>query len=202
MPVVNSDSDNTVIHGKGEPVPIYTVPIQGKHHGEPPAIVLVDPLYAKNAASVMRTCAAYGIGQLWWTGDRITLELDHAGRWPREERMKGYRSVKLFNHDRPLEFFDRGIVPVAIELDPTATNLVHFEHPDNAVYVFGPEDGSVTSPILRLCHWRVQIPTRHCLNLGQAVSTVLWDRHYKRYLAGKEPALKPSEALAEPRGLQ
>jgi hypothetical protein len=34
------------------------------------------------------------------------------------------------------------------------------------------------------------------------VSTVLWDRHYKRYLAGKEPEIKPSDALAEQRGMQ
>ena len=193
---------NTTITGKGEPIGIYTVPTEGAHRGADLAVVLCDPVYAKNAASAMRTCAAYGVTQLWWTGDRITLELKGKGRWPREERMKGYKSVQLFNHERPLDFFDKGVVPVAIELDPTATSLLHFEHPDRAVYVFGPEDGSIYHPILRRCYWRVQIPTRHCLNLGQAISTVLWDRHYKRWLAGKEQDIPPGEALAEERGLQ
>src|SRR5262245_25863265 len=67
--------DNTHIIGKGNPEPIYTVPAQGKMVGAAPAIVLVDPLYAKNCASVLRTCAAYGIEQLWWTGERVRLEL-------------------------------------------------------------------------------------------------------------------------------
>src|SRR5688572_1625794 len=102
---------NSMIHGKGEPVPLYTVPTDGQMVGEPPAVVLCDPLYAKNAASAMRTCSAYGIGQLWWTGERVTLELKRQGRWPREERIKGYRSVRLFNHERPLDFF-RDAVPV------------------------------------------------------------------------------------------
>jgi tRNA(Leu) C34 or U34 (ribose-2'-O)-methylase TrmL len=196
-------SDNTRITGKGNPEPIYTVPAEGKLVGVTPAVVLVDPLYAKNCASVLRTCAAYGIGQLWWTGERVRLELDRAGRWPREERMKGYKSVKLLNHERPLDFFT-GAVPVAIELDRTATNLLHFEHPDNAVYFFGPEDGSIYPPYLRLCHWRVQIPTRHCLNLGQAVATLLWDRLYKRWSSGKEPELTPQQVLemGERRGMQ
>jgi tRNA(Leu) C34 or U34 (ribose-2'-O)-methylase TrmL len=193
---------NTKITGKGEPVGIYTVPLEGQHRGADVAVVLCDPLYAKNAASAMRTCAAYGVTQLWWTGERLSLELKDRGRWPREERMKGYKSVHLFQHERPLDFFEKGIVPVAIELDPTATSLLHFQHPDRAVYVFGPEDGSIYHPILRLCHWRVQIPTRHCLNLGQAISTVLWDRHYKRWLAGLEQEIPPREALAEDRGYQ
>ena len=91
---------NTRIIGKGHPEEIYTVPSPGQLRGEAPAVVLIDPLYAKNCASVMRTCAAYGIGQLWWTGNRVTLELERAGRWPREERdryrgwlLAGYQEV-------------------------------------------------------------------------------------------------------------
>lgn len=196
--------DNSRIIGKGQSEPIYTVPAEGKMLGIAPAIVLVDPLYAKNCASVLRTCAAYGIEQLWWTGERVRLELDRAGRWPREERMKGYKAVKLYNHERPLDFFPKDVTPVAIELDRTATNLLHFEHPDNAVYLFGPEDGSIYQPYLRLCHWRIQIPTRHCLNLGQAVATLLWDRLYKRWMAGKEPEMTPQQVLeiGEKRGMQ
>jgi tRNA(Leu) C34 or U34 (ribose-2'-O)-methylase TrmL len=51
---------------------------------------------------------------------------------------------------------------------------------------------------LRHCHRFVRIPTRHCLNLATAVSTVLYDRHLKRVLAGLE---EPHE-LAELRGEQ
>jgi tRNA(Leu) C34 or U34 (ribose-2'-O)-methylase TrmL len=31
----------------------------------------------------------------------------------------------------------------------------------------------------RFCHRFVKIPTKHCLNLANAVATVLYDRHAK-----------------------
>ncbi len=60
-----------------------------------------------------------------------------------------------------------------------------FEHPENALYVFGPEDGSIPRVLLGHCHRFVVIPTRHCLNLATAVASVLWDWAYKRWLSGK-----------------
>jgi hypothetical protein len=40
-----------------------------------------------------------------------------------------------------------GVTPVAVELRPDAESLVTFEHPEEALYVFGPEDGG-TRPYL------------------------------------------------------
>lgn len=57
--------------------------------------------------------------------------------------------------------------------------LQHFTHPDDALYVFGPEDGGLRSETLRHCHAFVAIPTLHCLNLSMAVGTVLYDRMTK-----------------------
>jgi tRNA(Leu) C34 or U34 (ribose-2'-O)-methylase TrmL len=70
----------------------------------------------------------------------------------------------------------------------------NFEHPPNAVYVFGPEDGSVSKPHINHCHRFVVIPTKHCLNLATAVATMLWDRQYKGWLSGEhEDSTTPGE---------
>jgi tRNA(Leu) C34 or U34 (ribose-2'-O)-methylase TrmL len=61
-----------------------------------------------------------------------------------------------------------------------------FQHPDNAVYVFGPEDGSIPQVLRRHCHRFVKIPAKHCTNLAAAVYIVLYDRAYKHYLATGE----------------
>jgi hypothetical protein len=90
--------------------------------------------------------------------------------------------------ERPFEAFDAAAVPVAVELRRNAESLITFTHPDNAVYVFGPEDGSLDRAVLELCHRFVVIPTRHCTNLAAAVYTVLYDRHAKRVIAGTEQA--------------
>jgi len=101
--------------------------------------------------------------------------------------MKGFSDVDIMLHDRPLDHFPKSVVPIAVELLPNSENLYQFEHPENAVYVFGPEDGSVDPAVRALCHRRVFIPTRHCVNLAAAVYLVLYDRKFKQYLAGTEP---------------
>ena len=157
--------------------------------GQIPSIVLCDPRYAFNVGMTVRLASCYGIGQVWFTGDRVRLEIEKKGKLPREERMKGYKDVDIVNYDRPLDAFPRDAVPVAVEVRPNSERLQDFEHPENAVYVFGPEDGSVPDPILHKCHRFVVIPTPFCLNLATAVATVLWDRTLKQHLGGKNIGL-------------
>ena len=63
--------------------------------------------------------------------------------------MKGYRHVELIAADDAFDHFERGgVTPVAVELGAQVESLVEFVHPDQALYVFGPEDGSLPKPIL------------------------------------------------------
>jgi len=159
--------------------------------GVAPAVALINPKYSRNVGSTLRLASCYGFRQVWYTGDRI--KLDGAQRLPREERMKGYKEVDLIQYDRVFDQFARGIVPVAVEVRENSEPLTTFEHPENALYVFGPEDGSIPSVMLQHCHRFVVIPTRHCLNLATAVATILYDRMYKRHLQGKENFIVPGE---------
>ena len=167
--------------------------------GRPPAVVLIDPKYAHNVGMVVRLASCYGLSQVWFTGERVSLDIAYRRRLPREERMKGYADVEIINYDYPFEQFEDA-VPVAVEVRKTSEPLHAFEHPPNAVYVFGPEDGSVAKPHISHCHRFVVIPTKHCLNLATAVATVLWDRQYKGWLNGEaEEPSTPGEF--EGRGL-
>jgi tRNA(Leu) C34 or U34 (ribose-2'-O)-methylase TrmL len=169
--------------------------------GRPPAVVLIDPKYPHNVGAALRACSCWGIGQLWWTGDRVTLDVPRGRRLPREERMKGYRAVEMVRDDRVFDRFEPGsVTPVAVELRPQAESLLTFEHPEDALYVFGPEDGSLPKGVRVVCHRFVVIPTHHCLNLAAAVNVVLYDRRLKRHLAGLEPVGPMCEVLREHRG--
>jgi tRNA(Leu) C34 or U34 (ribose-2'-O)-methylase TrmL len=176
-------------------------PIIGKKSktvGVAPAIILSNPKYAHNVGHIVRAASCFGITQVWYTGDRVRLDIEEKGRLPREERMKGYKEVNLINFDYPFDQFPDA-TPVAIELRPNAENLFEFEHPDNAVYVFGPEDGSIGQVDRKHCHRFVYIPTHFCVNLSAAVYMVLWDRKLKGYLNGTEQPLHISEVLKEER---
>jgi tRNA(Leu) C34 or U34 (ribose-2'-O)-methylase TrmL len=153
-----------------------------KKEGKTPSIILINPKYPANVAKVIRLAAAFDIPQVWWTGDRVSVDPSKGERLPREERMKGYKKVEIRQFDHPLGpdgQFPRGVTPVAVEVRDNAQKLPEFEHPENPVYVFGPEDGSLTRVHTQHCHQFVIIPTKHCLNLATAVTAVLYDRMLK-----------------------
>lgn len=165
-----------------------------------PAIVLSNPRYPHNVGAVVRGASCYGVKQVWVSGTRVAEQVWASKRIPREERMKGFADVDIVLADDPFNHFGRDVTPVAVELLQGSENLLTFEHPKNPVYVFGPEDGSVPDRWRGLCHRRVFIPTRHCLNLGVAVSTLLYDRQMKMYFSGEIEALPMEAVLAEDRG--
>jgi len=69
---------------------------------------------------------------------------------------------------------------VAVELIDSAVSLPEFQHPENAFYLFGPEDGSLDKKTAAACKYKVFIPTFHCMNLAATVHVVLYDRAVKR----------------------
>jgi tRNA(Leu) C34 or U34 (ribose-2'-O)-methylase TrmL len=120
-----------------------------------PGVVLIDPKFSHNVGATIRACSCFGIESFVWTGSRI--ELSKYQRLPREERMKGYKSVQFENHQRPFDLFDH-FTPVCVEVYEQSEPLTTFEHPENALYVFGPGDGKVPQVVRRLCHRFVHIP--------------------------------------------
>lgn len=162
-----------------------------------PGVVLIDPKFSHNVGAAIRACSCFGVESLVWTGTRI--ELSKYTRLPREERMKGYRSVQFVNHQRPFELFEN-VTPVCVEVYENSQPLTTFEHLQNALYVFGPEDGAVPQVIRRLCHQFVHIPAHFCLNLSAALNVVLAHRLISRQLRGQEPLLPLREMLHEVRG--
>jgi tRNA(Leu) C34 or U34 (ribose-2'-O)-methylase TrmL len=160
-----------------------------KPGGKPPAVILENPKFAHNVGAVLRACSCYGMKQLIFTGTRVPMPAEGRTkkdtRLPREERMKGYKDVDLVNTDYPFDRFEK-IPVVGVELSPGAQPLTWYDHPDDCLYVFGPEDGSLCKSFRRYCHTMLYIPSRHCLNLAAAVYTVLYDRQHKLLMRGQE----------------
>jgi tRNA(Leu) C34 or U34 (ribose-2'-O)-methylase TrmL len=163
-----------------------------------PAIVLIDPKYPHNVGAAIRACSCFAVDSLVWTGERVNPS--KYSRLPREERMKGYRHVDFRNHSRPFDLLPKDCVPVCVEVYDNSEPLTTFDHPENAVYVFGPEDGYVPQAIRKLCHRFVHIPAHFCLNLSAAVNVILAHRLMSRQISGKAPLLPLRDMLREVRG--
>jgi tRNA(Leu) C34 or U34 (ribose-2'-O)-methylase TrmL len=192
------ESENTM-SDNGEKVRDAQWPFKAAMPGVFPAIIMYDPRDPFNVGAAVRAASCFGVSQVWLTGRRCAEKVWDQKRIPREERMKGFKDVDIVLDDEPLNHF-ADPVPVAVELLPNSENLLAFEHPSKAVYLFGPEDGSVPYGVRGLCHRRVFIPTRHCTNLGAAIYIVLYDRLMKQYLSGEIESLPIGDVLNEPRG--
>lgn len=158
-------------------------------------IVCENPKYVENLGGVIRAAACFEAERVLWTGTRIPHELNsherrvvkktsggHAKvRHLRQFRMKDYVEVDYHHNERPFdELFTStsAPIPICVEFDGSE-NLADFTHPNHAIYVFGPEDGSVGWQLRRLCHRFVRIPSKFCLNLAASVNVILADRAMK-----------------------
>lgn len=154
-------------------------------------VLLVDPKTPFNVGAVIRACSIFDVRLLRWSGPRIEEaearraagSTAHKDRMPREERMKDYAGVDWkpsVNSERPLQEF-AGLEPVCVEFVPGAQLLPTFEHPERAVYIFGPEDGNVPKGLRVNCHHFVRIPAanRTPFNLAASVNLMLYDRFVK-----------------------
>jgi len=63
-----------------------------------------------------------------------------------------------------------------VELVLGAQPLPEFEHPENAHYIFGPEDGSLSQTLINQADYIVYVPTQGCMNLAASVNVLLYDR--------------------------
>jgi tRNA(Leu) C34 or U34 (ribose-2'-O)-methylase TrmL len=152
-----------------------------------PAIALYNPKYPHNVGSCVRALSCFGGRTLIFSGKRIPIEGTKKDvRLPREERMKGYYDVTMLNDDYFFNRFNKDITPVAVEVRDNSESLVNFQHPENPLYVFGPEDGSLERVVLQHCKRFVVIPSKHCLNLAAAVNIILYDRLLKKGVTRRE----------------
>lgn len=141
----------------------------------PVAIGLINPKSASNVGAVMRAAGCYQAGHIYYTGERFaraakyhTDTKNHASNIP----LTAVENISEHAHDRKI---------ICIELAEGAIPLPEFQHPVNALYIFGPEDGSIPQSLIDQSHATVYIPTIGCMNLAATVNVVLYDRLAKSH---------------------
>lgn len=132
---------------------------------------LVNPKSPENVGMVMRAAGCYAASKVFYTGTRF----DRARQFFTDTKNM-HEKIPLQRTEDLLASVPAGVKIVAVELVEGATPLMHFTHPSQAYYIFGPEDGSLTQEILDACDAVIYIPTIGCMNLAATVNVVLYDR--------------------------
>lgn len=135
-------------------------------------IGLVNPKTPANVGAVLRAAGCYGASMVAIAGGRGHAM---AMRAP-TDTSHSVRSIPTIFVDQIMQAHPAGAVPIAVDLVDDAESLVTFQHPPQAFYIFGPEDGTLGGETLKSCARRVFVPTRFCMNLAATVNVVLYDR--------------------------
>ncbi len=136
-------------------------------------VALTRPKAPANVGTAMRAAANFGAEGLLLEGVRFPvthLPTDVDKMW---------RHTPVTMVEDAIDSAPVGVVPVAIEITEGARPLPTFCHPERAMYIFGPEDGSIRVSTLERCPLTISIPSLRCLNLGTCVAVVLYDRMAK-----------------------
>lgn len=137
-------------------------------------IGLVNPKNPVNVGMIMRAAGCYEADAVFYSGVRFARAQKFAA-----DTKNANRKIALVEVENLLDEIPAGAELVAVELIEGATPLMDFVHPDNAYYLFGPEDGSIKKELLDHCKHVVYIPTIGCMNLAATVHVVLYDRMAK-----------------------
>ena len=134
-------------------------------------IGLTNPKSPTNVGAVMRAAGCYQVDEVKYPGQRY------------EKAAKFHTDTKSATRTIPLtgvESFLDNLAPetkiVCVELAEGATPLPRFKHPENAIYIFGPEDGSIAQDVADRADHVVYVPTVGCMNLAATVNVLLYDR--------------------------
>lgn len=134
-------------------------------------IGLQNPKSATNVASILRAAGCFGVSSVFYTGQRFR----HAKEFNADTKSY-HRVIPTVGVDCLQAVIPGGASIVGVELVEGATPLPDFVHPDNAFYLFGPEDGSLEPSLVSICDHVVYIPTFNSLNLAATANVVLYDR--------------------------
>ena len=139
------------------------------------AVIGLDrPKCPANVGGVMRAAGCYGAAMVAIAGRRFS-------RAPTDVLKQWRRTPLIFTEDLRL-VVPYACVPVAVDLIPGAASLAEYQHPEQAYYIFGAEDGTLGHRVTSWCRDVVYVPmVAGCMNLAATVNVVLYDRMAKAH---------------------
>lgn len=134
-------------------------------------IGLVNPKTPTNMGAIMRAAGCYQVSSVRYTGERFSYAVKY-----HTDTKDIHGKIPLCNVESLLADLPTDTKIVCVELVEGATLLSEFRHPQQAIYIFGPEDGCIPQGVIDQADHVLYIPTIGCMNLAATVNVVLYDR--------------------------
>ena len=125
-----------------------------------------------NVGNLLRSAHSFG-ASFFFTVDPV---VDVEGMRD-SDTSDAFGHIPFYNFKSPADLLlPRQTALVAVELIEDSVDLPSFRHPQQAVYVLGPEKGNVSDAMLARCDHVIKIPMKFCVNVGVAGAIVMYDR--------------------------
>ena len=142
------------------------------------SIGLSNPKSPDNVNSVKRAAGNFHVDAIFYTGSRYPRAVKLNPAAPNMSRDISLNipvtAVPCLINEETSQ-----LKIVCVEFAEGAVPLPEFQHPDKALYIFGPEDGSLSQALIDQADAVIFIPTNGCMNLSATVHVVLYDRLLK-----------------------
>lgn len=125
--------------------------------------------------AIIRAAGCFDATSIYYTGTRY----DRAKPFHTDTHQAANQNILQHHVDDLIQAAPDDCTIVCVDLIEGACSLAEFEHPDKALYIFGPEDGSIKQDIIDQADTAVFIASKACLNLAASVNIVLYDRSSK-----------------------
>lgn len=145
-------------------------------------IGLTNPKSPTNVGAVMRAAGCYQVDQVLYTGRRYEQAAKYNKDTLKTDTKNAQGKIPLLavedfiNIKGILENISSTTKIICVDLVEGATPLPHFIHPPQAIYIFGPEDGTIKQQVIDSADDVVYVPTVGCMNLAASVNVLLYDR--------------------------
>lgn len=137
-------------------------------------IALTNPKSPSNVGSALRAAGCFAADRILYTGNRYDIAKKFATDTQNAAESVAIDKVEDFLANKPA-----AMKLVCVDLVEGAVPLPSFTHPEQAMYLFGPEDGSIKQELIDQADHVVYMPTNGSLNLAASVNIVLYDRKAK-----------------------
>ncbi|WOT04012.1 RNA methyltransferase [Shewanella youngdeokensis] len=140
------------------------------------AIGLVNPKSPTNVGGIMRAAGCYQADAVFYTGKRYPLAASNGTAQYNTDTKAASEKIPLTGVESLVDAIDADVSIICVDLVEGAIPLPEFEHPDKAIYIFGPEDGTISQQVINRADAVVYVPTVGCMNLAASVNVLLYDR--------------------------
>lgn len=138
------------------------------------AVGIYHPKRGHNVGGLLRSAGLYGAAMVFTVGRRYEPEASDTMRVPSHTPLLHFGDV-----DDLVAHLPHGCRLTGVELDPRATELGRYVHPERVAYLLGAEDHGLPEPVRDRCHELVQIetPAPWSMNVASAGTVLVYARY-------------------------